>query len=531
MKLTRQFLLQIGIGLASATLLSILVSSLAFWSFMRVLNTNQSIQEKLEIIDKINDIPEKLTEAQNYERGYVLTGEEQYLDLFTSTLFDLDYTYNVVQKLLANEPEQKQKIDDVHTLVNQRIVQFNAIIELRRNQGLNVAILSIKRLDKTMITDQIRQIINDIEAQEKALLFYQEQEKANSLQQSIIAFSSGLGVNLVIFGWVYRLIHSEIHKRMKAEEKIQQLNVSLEERILERTEQLEKTLLNLQQTQSQLVQQEKMSSLGILVAGIAHEINNPVNFIHGNLNHLDQYIADLLRLIKLYQHCYPDPKSEIEELADEIDLEFMETDLEKILASMNIGTDRIRKIVLSLRNFSRIDESEFKLVDIHEGIESTLLILQHRTKAQPERPGIEIIRNYTQLPQIQCYPGPLNQVFMNILVNAIDALEETNMNRNVTEIKNHPSQILIQTSKINSQWIKIAIGDNGIGIPESIKARIFEPFFTTKPVGKGTGMGMSISYEIIVKKHQGKLTCLSTPGQGTEFIMELPIEQVFAQSN
>jgi signal transduction histidine kinase len=215
----------------------------------------------------------------------------------------------------------------------------------------------------------------------------------------------------------------------------------------------------------------------------------------------------------------------VEALAEEIDLEFLIEDLQKMLASMKMGTDRIRSIVLSLRNFSRMDEAEFKVVDIHEGIESTLLILQHRLKDKPERPAISVIRDYSNLPQIECYPGQLNQVLMNILVNAIDALDELNLKRTYQEIEENPSQITIRTSVNDSQWVEIAIADNALGMPEQVKNRIFNPFFTTKPVGKGTGMGMAISYQIINEKHGGKLQCFSNLDEGTEFVIQLPIRQ------
>ncbi len=492
---------------------------------MRTLATNQSIQEKVETIDRLGNITDDLTEAENGARGYLLTGEDKYLDSYTSALLDLDHTFDLLHRLLADEPEKKGQLDRVQTLADTRLVQMNQIIKLRRNQGLDAAMLAIKRHQEIKLTDQIRQSANNMDAQERAILFQRQQEAANSLQRSIIAFVGGVVFNLFIFSWVYRLIYDEICKRMQAEENIKQLNAALEHRVVERTEELETTLRNLQQTQSQLVQQEKMSSLGVLVAGVAHEINNPVNFIHGNITYLEQYFQDLLRMIALYQQRYSRNDPEIEALADEIDMEFLQEDLQKILGSMNIGTDRIRKIVLSLRNFSRLDESEFKAVDIHEGIESTLLILQHRLKAQADRPEIKIIKNYAKLPEIECYPGPLNQVFMNILVNAIDALEEANINRTSEEIQNLPSRILIRTSATDSHSVEITIADNGLGIPEAAQEKIFEPFFTTKPVGKGTGMGMSISHQIIVTKHSGQLICNSTPGQGTEFTIQLPIQQ------
>ena len=289
--------------------------------------------------------------------------------------------------------------------------------------------------------------------------------------------------------------------------------------------QLETALDALKKAQVQIVQNEKMSSLGQLVAGIAHEINNPVNFIHGNLTHMNEYTQDLLRLIELYQQRHPSSDPEVQQLAEEIDLEFLIEDVQKMMSSMRLGTDRIRGIVMSLRNFSRMDEAEFKEVDIHEGIESTLLILQHRLKDKPERPAIIINKDYGLLPQVECFPSQLNQVIMNILVNAIDALDEMNAKRSYQEIKENRNQINIRTTVMSHQWAEIAIADNGSGIPDTLKQRIFDPFFTTKPIGKGTGMGMSISHQIITEKHNGKLQFSSTTGQGTEFIIQIPIRQ------
>lgn len=288
---------------------------------------------------------------------------------------------------------------------------------------------------------------------------------------------------------------------------------------------LQEALDKLRQTQTHLIQAEKMSSLGQLVAGVAHEINNPVNFIHGNLPHVQEYAHNLLELAQIYQNHYPNPVPEIQASVEELDLEFIQVDLPRILDSMKMGTDRIRQIVLSLRNFSRIDEADFKAVDIHEGIDNTLLILQHRLKDRPERPAIQIIRDYDSLPLVECYPSQLNQAFMNMLANAIDALEEANRERTYQQIKESPSQITIQTSIINSKWVKITISDNGIGMPESVHQHIFDPFFTTKAVGKGTGMGMPISYYIVTEKHGGKLDCFSMPDEGTEFIIQIPVQQ------
>ncbi|MBD1900835.1 HAMP domain-containing protein [Coleofasciculus sp. FACHB-125] len=304
-----------------------------------------------------------------------------------------------------------------------------------------------------------------------------------------------------------------------------QTNAELENRVEVRTAELSQTLVDLRRTQAQVIQTEKMSSLGQLVAGVAHEINNPVNFIHGNVTFVDEYAQNLLELVQLYQQEYPLPTPAIEAKIDEMDLEFLNEDMLKLLSSMKLGTERIREIVKSLRTFSRLDEADMKEVDIHEGIESTLLILQHRLKPKPDRPAIAVIRDYGKLPLVECYPGQLNQVLMNIVVNAIDALEETKANCTYQEKKDHPDQITISTSVIDSQWVQIAIADNGVGIPKDIQQRIFNPFFTTKPVGKGTGMGMSISYQIVTEKHGGKLECFSTPGEGTEFVIQIPIRQ------
>lgn len=285
---------------------------------------------------------------------------------------------------------------------------------------------------------------------------------------------------------------------------------TLEQKVQERTQEL-------RDTQAQLIQSEKMSSLGQLVAGIAHEVNNPANFIHGNLSHLSQYTQDLLELVQLYQKYYPHPVSEIQAKCEEVDLEFLIEDLSKLLYSMKVGSERIRDIVKSLRNFSRLDEADFKSVDIHEGIESTLMILQNRLKARHQHPGIEAIKEYGNLPLIECYAGQLNQVFMNILTNALDALDEREQEETKT--------IRISTTLYNSELVRICIADNGCGMTEEVKKRLFDPFFTTKPVGKGTGMGMSISYQIVTKKHQGQLWCRSEPGEGTEFWIEIPLHQ------
>jgi signal transduction histidine kinase len=292
------------------------------------------------------------------------------------------------------------------------------------------------------------------------------------------------------------------------------------QQLKQQTEQLETTLQELGQTQVQLIQTEKMSGLGQMVAGIAHEINNPVNFIHGNLEYMGQYSEELVSLIELYQKQVPIPDQALQNKLEDIDLDFLVVDFRKMLRSMRMGSERIRDIVLSLRNFSRLDESGYKEVDLHEGLNSTLLILHHRLKATTQRPEIEVLKDYGDLPKVHCFPGQLNQVFMNILANAIDALEES-----LSEFpSDFAAQISIKTRTHNPDRITISISDNGKGIAPSVQAKLFDPFFTTKPIGKGTGLGLSISYQIVADHHQGQLFCNSAPGRGTEFTIELPIQ-------
>jgi signal transduction histidine kinase len=272
----------------------------------------------------------------------------------------------------------------------------------------------------------------------------------------------------------------------------------------------------LQQTQTHLIQNEKMASLGQLVAGVAHEINNPVNFIFGNLTYIDNYTQDLLDLIRLYQEYYLVPPQAIQERTEEIDLEFVTEDLPKILDSMRMGTERIRQIVLSLRTFSRLDESQMKAVDLHEGIDSTLLILQHRLKSKASHQTIHLEKQYGTLPLVECYGAQLNQVFMNILSNAMDALEERAKNDSVFQPR------LTITTTQQAETIQVCIRDNGNGIPRHAQNQIFDPFFTTKPIGKGTGLGLSISYQIVVERHHGQIEIDSQLGQGTEFRITIP---------
>ena len=373
-------------------------------------------------------------------------------------------------------------------------------------------------------------------------------------------------------GQVVRMIgaHTDITDLVNTQEALR----SLTQREHEKATQLELALQELQQAQTQLVQQEKMASLGQLVAGVAHEINNPVSFIYGNITPASGYTQDLLHLLQLYQRHYPQPVPEITEQLKIADLEFIAEDFPKLLVSMQNGAERIRQIVLSLRNFSRHDETQLKPVDIHEGIDSTLLILQHRLRQQPDRPEIRVVREYGQLPQVECYPGQMNQVFMNLLSNAIDVLEEsvvrvqssglsdtTAENKQRATVFNPMIRIrteVIQSSSSQSDrtasqqktnrdpldstiqskspddkgcasHLVIYIADNGSGITTDLQHQIFNPFFTTKPPGKGTGLGLSISYQIVANRHKGHLFCHSAEGQGAEFVIKIPLTH--CQSN
>jgi signal transduction histidine kinase len=278
-----------------------------------------------------------------------------------------------------------------------------------------------------------------------------------------------------------------------------------------------------------------MSSLGQMVAGVAHEINNPTSFIYGNLTPAREYFQDLIRLIEIYQQTYPNPTPEIQQVASEIDLEFVLEDWEKLITSMEMGAERIQEIVLSLRSFSRLDESELKPINIHEGIDNTLLILDHRLKEVGDRPEIKVIKDYGQLPPVTCYASQLNQVFMNLLNNAIDALETQPSPRKITistsvasrhwsVVSGNDNQIT-NNKQQTTNYVVIRIADNGCGMTEEVRKKIFDPFFTTKSVGRGTGMGLSISYQIVVETHKGHINCISAPGQGTEFIVEIPVLQ------
>ncbi len=333
--------------------------------------------------------------------------------------------------------------------------------------------------------------------------------------------------NLLMSASETRLVANfrDITERKLAETALRQSEAQLREKAA----QLECALHKLQDTQAQLIQTEKMSSLGLLIAGIAHEINNPISFIYGNIPHAAQYTQDLLRLIDLYRQHYPQPLPAIEAEIEAMDLEFLSQDLPKVMDSMQLGAERIRQIVQSLRYFSRLDRATREPIDLHQSLDSTLLLLQHRLKGKAGHPPIQVIKTYGEVPRIEAYAGQLNQVFMNILSNAIDALVARFTAEAPAKAENFAiaaPTIEISTAVQNEKTVAIRIADNGGGMPPHVRQQIFDPFFTTKPVGQGTGLGLSISYQIVVEKHGGQLICTSTPGVGTAFTLELPLRQV-----
>jgi signal transduction histidine kinase len=336
-------------------------------------------------------------------------------------------------------------------------------------------------------------------------------------QRTIVAGS------LLILGLLYGILWLIVQRGNRLiKQQYQQLEAS-EIRHRQQAEELSKILVELRKTQAQMVQSERLSSLGQLVAGVAHEINNPTNFIHGNLVHFETYAQTLLELLQRYRTHYPDPDATVQLAVEEADVDFLAADLPKMLASMRMGTDRIRQIVLSLRNFSRLDEATVKAVDIHEGLDSTLMILEHQLKEKPHRPAIQVIKKYGPLPKVECYAGQLNQVFMNILANAIDAVDEAHQSLN--DENRDIGTITIETQPSDPGWVTVAIADTGKGMSPPAQRQLFDPFFTTKPVGKGTGLGMSISHQIITETHGGTITVDSELGRGTTLRIYIPVRQ------
>lgn len=497
----------------------------AYYNFNSITKNEFKLQR---LSDEITYLDEVLTMSARMNAATGNSIWEQRYRLFEPKL-DIAIKESIKLAPEAYKNEDAQKIDTA----NQRLVtmEYQSFDLVKKNQKEAAQLLLFSRDYENQ-----KQIYAEGVLKRKHNISLELQQKVDEYYKSILwaILESIISLAMLVPAWllVLHLLQQYLKAKKVAQAALEETNSRLEIEVAERTAklkhkniQLQQTLQELQHTQVQLIQTEKMSSLGQLVAGVAHEINNPVNFIYGNLTHVREYSQQLLTLINLYQQQYYNCNPEITTLIDEIDLEFIIDDMPKILSSMEVGAERICEIVLTLRNFSRLDEAEMKLVDIHEGINSTLLILQHRLKEKHKQQEIAIIKDYGNLPVIECYVGGLNQVFMNILSNAIDALHQREIEYLKGEIEKQLSSIIIHTQVKNEESIVISIKDNGSGITEEVQTRLFDPFFTTKPVGKGTGLGLSISYQIIVEKHKGKINCISAPGKGTEFVIEIPIKQ------
>jgi signal transduction histidine kinase len=395
--------------------------------------------------------------------------------------------------------KQRSEITRTQRWIAQAYIEPDRVIE----ELLDLQESDLSQPDYLVSVSEQIQIINILEILAEPL------ERANQQTKYKYLINNSRVVAQSIYGYVDKTI-------------VQQKNIEnlRQSETREREKALELALQELQQTQVKLIQYEKMSSVGQLIAGIVHEINNPISFIYGNVVHVNEYTQDLLNLINLYQKHYPNPPTEIQQVLDDCDIELLIEDLPRVLSSIKVGAERIRQILLSLQNVLSLDKTDMKSVDIHEGIEATLLILQHQLKAKYARPDIQVIKEYGNLPLVECYAGQLNQVFMNLLSNAIDALEQSPSPGEQSRRAN--PTIRINTS-VQGENVVIRIADNGSGMSQEIVSKIFDFFFTTKPVGKGTGLGLSISYQIVVDKHGGQLSCVSEPGEGAEFVIEIPI--------
>ncbi|MBD2726505.1 GHKL domain-containing protein [Nostoc sp. FACHB-892] len=450
----------------------------------------------------------------------------------------------------GSETSLRTIIDGKPVLVE--ILPFSSTMFGQANRrGMTIAILDVEELQqqawKTFSTSTFTLLVGmsailalmTVMIQRSVLHPLQRLNKAVTDSQSIDHFvmPSGLPDNEIQFlahtiqaaatrVEAYQQLEQEVAQRKQAEAAL----LASEAQLRQQAQDLEKAIQDLQQVQMQIIQSEKMSALGNLVAGVAHEINNPVGFLKGSLSNATEYVQDLLNHLHHYQQAYPNPSPNIQDHAEEIDLEFLAEDLPKLILSMKGATDRVGDISTSLRTFSRSDTEHPVQFNLYQGLDSTLLILKYRLKANELRPAIEVVRLYDKIPAITCFSGQLNQVFMNILANAIDALEESNQRQSYEYLKQHPNRITIKIGLAEDQQsVTVRIKDNGIGMTDDVKQKIFEHLFTTKGVGKGTGLGLAIARQVIVDKHHGTLNCVSSPGNGTEFIIEIPVEQVAYQ--
>lgn len=489
---------------------------------------NQQEFQLQKISDEILYLDEVLTMSAKMNAA---TGDMMWEQRYREFEPQLDIAIKKSMKLAPQtyQDENSQKVD----AANQKLVamEYESFNLVNQNQKAAAQLLLSSPEYKIQ-----KQIYADGVAERNRNISLGLQNKVAEYRQRMIwgILVSIISLMILMPAWflVLRLLEEYLKAKKNAQAALEETNYTLEVTVAARTEklkqknlELEQTLEELRETQVQLIHTEKMSSLAHLVAGIAHEINNPISFIHGNVIYVEEYTEKLLNLINQYQEKYPGFDARINNFIEEIDLAFIVDDLPKILYSMKSGAERIGELVLNLRNFSRLDESEIKLVNIHQGIDSTLLFLQAALEVKDKYPEIKIIKDYGKLPMIECYPRGLNQVFMNLIKNAMEALTIENNYADQKPQKQSKS-IIIRTAVKTKDSIIISIKDTGIGITKKVKTRLFEPFFTTKAVGKGTGLGLSISYQIIVDKHKGKIECISEPGKGAEFLIEIPIYQI-----
>ncbi len=480
------------------------------------------------VTEKIIYLDEALTMSASM---YANTGDSAWktrYELFNSK-FDLEL--NNFKRLAYHRliTERAKTIDAANQKLTKIEKQSFILVEQGKNAEAQALLFSVEYgTEKIKLGASIETSQYYISKELQDAITSYSQEMVCSILFSIVSLI------LLIPLWVIvlRLLKNYLKARTIAQSALIKANQELELRVEQRTQelshkhiQLKQTVKELQQTQTQLIHTEKMSSLGQMVAGIAHEINNPLNFISGNLKYTQTFIQDLFNLIDIYQQHYSTPPEVIQTVIEDMDLDFASQDFTQMLSSMTQGVNRIQGIVKSLRTFSRLDEAELKEVDIHESIDSTLLMLQYRLQSTHKQCEICLIKEYAPLPLIECYSSELNQVFFNIFNNAIDALENRRLQCIFEQDNAKVSNLCIRTEAINESWIAIHIIDNGTGIDESVKNKIFDPFFTTKIVGQGTGLGLSTSYQTVVKRHFGKLYCNSKIGQGAEMVIEIPVTQ------